>query len=279
MPQAVASRPRLFADDTCLLLRASNPTSLLFTLNLKISFLLEWCNSNKLTINPQKYHFLIIPPTKNSNHMDLSVSLKDTTINAENSVKYLGVIIDTNLNFYDHLTAIALKISMAVGVLYKLTLVLPQHALQSLYYSFIHPHLLYGLIVWGSTYLTLNSLSSLQNKVIRTLSGNKYFDRVTPIHLKLKILKLPDLYKFEVAISSITLREQTSPSLSNMLIETHKITSRATRSSNNPNNLHIPKYRTHKLHRSLKYQGVKIWNDLPLDLDIQNLPKTQFKRK
>ena len=118
MPQAVASTLKLFADDTCLLLHASNPTSLLSTLNLKISFLLQWCNSNKLSINPQTYHLLIIPSTKNSNHMDLSVSLKDTTINAENSVKYLSVIIDTNFNFHDHLRAIELKISRAAEVLY-----------------------------------------------------------------------------------------------------------------------------------------------------------------
>ena len=185
MPQAVASTPELFADDTCLLLHASNPTSLLSTLNLKISFLLQWCNSNELSINPQTYHLLIIPSTKNSNHMDLSVSLKDTTINAENSVKYLGVIIDTNFNFHDHLRAIELKISRAAGVLYILKFVLPQNALRTLYYSFIHPHLLYGQIVWGSTYPTyLYSLSSLQNKVIRTLGDTKYFDRVTPIYSK-----------------------------------------------------------------------------------------------
>ena len=35
--------------------------------------------------------------------------------------------------------------------------------------------------------------SSLQNKAIRTLGGSKYFDIVTPIYSKLKILKLPDL--------------------------------------------------------------------------------------
>ena len=76
MPQAVASTPRLFADDTRLLLHASNPTSLLSTLNLEISLLLECCNSNKVTINPQKCHLIIIPSKKNSDHMDLSVLLK-----------------------------------------------------------------------------------------------------------------------------------------------------------------------------------------------------------
>ena len=122
MPQAVARTPRY----TCLFLRASNPTSLSTTLNLKMSFLLDWYNSNKLIINPQKCHLLIIPPKKIFDHMDPSASLKDTTIKAENSVKCLGVIIDSNLNFHDHLTAIELKISRAVGVLHKLNSFYPK---------------------------------------------------------------------------------------------------------------------------------------------------------
>ena len=134
-----------------------------------------------------------------------------------------SVIIDTILNFHDHLTAIELKISRSVGILYKLKFVLPQNSLRTLYYSFIHPHLLYGLIAWSSTYPTYrNSLSSLQNKVIRTLGGNKYFDRVTPIYPKLKILILPNLNKFEVANFVYNFkRKQTPPSLSNMFTETH----------------------------------------------------------
>ena len=147
MPEAVASTPTLFADDKCLLLNASNPTSLLSTRNLEISFLLDWFTWNKLTINPQKCHFLLIPPKNIFYHIDLCVSLKDTAINAENSVKYLGVIIDSNLNFHDHLTAIKLKILKAVGVLYKLKFVLPQNTLRTFYFSFIHPYLLYEVIV------------------------------------------------------------------------------------------------------------------------------------
>ena len=78
--------------------------------------------------NPQKCHLLIIPSTKNFNHMDPSMFLKGTTINAENSVNYLGAIIVSNLNFHDHLTAIELKISRAVDILYKLKFVLHQNA-------------------------------------------------------------------------------------------------------------------------------------------------------
>ena len=98
-----------------------------------ISLLLEWCNSNKLTNNPPKYHLLIIPPTKNSHHTNLSVSLKNTTIQVENSVKYLRVIIGPKSYFHDHLTAIELEISRAADVLYESKFILPQNASRTLH--------------------------------------------------------------------------------------------------------------------------------------------------
>ena len=78
---------------------------------------------------------------------ELAVSLKDTLISTGKSVKYLGVIIDTNLNFSDHVKVVELKISVAVGILYKLKFGLPPKSHVTLYYSFIHSHLLYGLVV------------------------------------------------------------------------------------------------------------------------------------
>ena len=66
-------------------------------------------------------------------------------------------------------------------------------------------------------------------------------------------------------------------SLSNMFIKTSPISARATRPSINTNNLYIPRYRTNELQRSIRYQGVKIYNLIPLD--IQKLPKRHFIRK
>ena len=40
---------------------------------------------------------------------------------------------------------------------------------------------------------------------------------------------------------------------------------RVTRSSDN-NMLYLPRYRSNRLQRSLKYRGVKIWNDVPSNL-------------
>jgi len=68
-----------------------------------------------------------------------------------------------------------------------------------LYYALIHPHLLYGLSIWDSTYpCYLKKLSILQNKAIKLISGGTPRDPATPYNSNLKILTLKDLFKIEV---------------------------------------------------------------------------------
>ena len=64
----------------------------------------------------------------------------------------------------------------------------------------VHSHLLYGQVVWGSTFPSyLKKLNSIQNKAVKLIGRGNYVDRVTPYYSKLNILKLPDLYKLETA--------------------------------------------------------------------------------
>ena len=64
----------------------------------------------------------------------------------------------------------------------------------------IHPHLLNGITVWGNAFdKHLKRLATLQNKAVTLISGAQWHDHVTPSYLKLQILKLNDLYSYEVA--------------------------------------------------------------------------------
>jgi len=66
-------------------------------------------------------------------------------------VKYLGIHIYEELNFKYHISFIETKVSRGVGILYNLKQFLPSSILLCVYYSLVHSHLMYGLIVWGST--------------------------------------------------------------------------------------------------------------------------------
>ena len=55
VPNAINSTPRLFADDTCLILRQSSLSSLKKACSDELVQLKDWCDANKIQINPNKY--------------------------------------------------------------------------------------------------------------------------------------------------------------------------------------------------------------------------------
>ena len=69
----------------------------------------------------------------------------------------------------------------------------------NLCFALIHSHLLYGLPVWASTCkMYLTKIRVLQNKAISIISEIPHKERVSPYYYKLQILKLDDLYQFEL---------------------------------------------------------------------------------
>ena len=53
---------------------------------------------NKLTLNTSKSNLLIINPKQNAPQYELSINSKAGTIQSVDQAKYLGVILDCNLN-------------------------------------------------------------------------------------------------------------------------------------------------------------------------------------
>ena len=64
-------------------------------------------------------------------------------------VKYLGILIDKNLNWKAHIFLVAFKISKTIGMIAKLRLFVPRSIIVKLYYSLISPYLAYGISSWG----------------------------------------------------------------------------------------------------------------------------------
>ena len=127
------------------------------------------------------------------------------------------------------------------------------YAIIHLHYAIIHPHLIYSLSMWSSTFsFYLAKLQILQNKATQIIANSNIPPSISPQFYKLGILKLSNLY----------------------VISIH---SRATRLATYRDNLYLPRYKINKLQRSFKFQGVKIWNSIPNDL--RKLSFNQFKIK
>ena len=57
------------------------------------------------------------------------------------------------------------------------------------------------LLIWSSTFKSyLKKFIVLQNKALKIIGGVDWNERASPYYLKFKILKLPDMFKFESAV-------------------------------------------------------------------------------
>ena len=266
---SLESEPRLFADDTCLLVKASNSEQLEINLNTELHHLHLWCSVNKLSVNPAKSNIVIIPPKRIKTPIShLNISSNGTPVNIVSCAKYLGVIIDNELNFHEQIKVMEGKVARAVEMLNKLKQTLPQTVMLQLCYALVHPLLLYGIIIRGATYPTyLQKLKSLQNRAIRAIVGAHFRDSVNPYYTQLKILQIDDLIKFEIAkLVYGSLHNKTPNSFHKYFCKINDRSGRATRQSSDCNNLNIPRYRTNKLQRCIKYQRVRIWNCIPKNI-------------
>ena len=90
------------------------------------------------------------------------------------------------------------KLAKAVGILNKVKTYLNKPILLSLYCTFFHSQLHYGLLIWSSTFHSYyNKIITLHNKPIKNVCGGKWSDRTIPYYSKLKVLKLQDLIQLE----------------------------------------------------------------------------------
>ena len=70
-----------------------------------------------------------------------------------------------------------------------------RHILRLIYNSLIHPHLLYGLSLWG---FKQKRITVLQKKAVRTIAFRPYISPSTSAFKELQILMLKDLYYIQL---------------------------------------------------------------------------------
>ena len=194
------SAPRLYADDTCLILQDDSISNIKYKIKGEINAVNKWMIANKLTLNMSKSNVTIINSNKNGKSSKNCYN-EVLPIMIVKNVRYLGVTFDEFLSFDCHIKNLIKRLSRSVGILAKVKPFLNTKALLNLYYSIFHSHLQYGLITWSSTFKSyLKKFSTLQNKAVKIVGGGKYYDRATQVYAKLRILKLVDMVFFEKAL-------------------------------------------------------------------------------
>ena len=79
-----------------------------------------------------------------------TMTFNNMEIKRENSIKFLGVIIDENLTWKNHIEVVENKISK--NILYRTSHLLDFKTLLKIYFSFIHIYISYTNIAYANTF-------------------------------------------------------------------------------------------------------------------------------
>jgi len=202
----------LFADDTQGLVRGNHLPTLITRLNTELRNWSSWFRANRLGVNVNKTKYLIFHNRGKRINLEGEKVLfdnNDPTLPhdpelvtelericksnppSSQSYKLLGILFDENLTFKYHIDNLQSKLSKGIYLLNRVKNLLPQKALKSLYYAYIHSHLTYCPIILGcSPASDITKIFKLQKKAIRIISNSTYHAHTTPLFQNLQILPI-----------------------------------------------------------------------------------------
>ena len=258
---------KLFADDTNLFVAGKTIALANEKANQSITLLNQWFLANKLSLNTNKTCYMVFPPDiAHSVHVELN----GNDLLCVHNFKYLGVVIDDELKWTDHIMHVYKKLLKFTGIFYKLRDKLPPAVLKNMYYAFVHSHVLYAVEIYANTCPTyLDKLVKLNNKILRIIQNKPFRSHVADLYIQYKTLPIPLLHEqqlllfvYKVLNCPYVLPEVFTGYFDfNNILHSHN-----TRSSKN---IHMYRANSTFGQRSLKYKAANLWNELPLEVKEQ----------
>ena len=123
------------------------------------------------------------------------VKINGIQIEYVDNFNFLGVIIDKNLIWKNHLNKVSNKIVRIIGIMYKLKFILPQNIFNNIYNSLIIPHINHCIILWGSEN---NRVSKLQKRAVQIICKESGLSHTDPVFKELNFLKINDIYRLQL---------------------------------------------------------------------------------
>jgi len=236
------------------------------TINTELEHICTWFIAKKLSGNLKKSNYILFGSKPRFNDSSLhAVLLNGTILERVTYTKFLGILIDQNLDWKQHTSHIALKVSKSLGILNRIKALLSTELLKTLYYTMIHPYFVYCILIWGgASKLAINKLSCLQKRAVRILTHSNFRAHTNPLFLRLQILKLPDLYHLQLGIFMFKAKYHLLPSSSSHHIQFTKINPRF--DFRKKFDFQPLVFKTQIRYRYIGITGSKFWNALPLDI-------------
>ena len=260
----------MYADDHQIYHAGADQAAVTFQLKDSANVATMWYDSNLLAGYLKKYQVLNLGFIQN----DSNICVNDVEIETKDNIILLGVVLDSKLNFSEHITSICKKASQGIGVLIRLRNLIPMKSKLILFKSAILPFLTYCHLVWHFCKAShTRKLERLQERGLRAV----FKDNNSSYEQLLEKADLPTLLNrrlHDLSILMYKVKHKLCPAyISNIFKE-----------PNSNYNLRqadfsIPRYETVTYGKhSIRYLGPRLWTKLPKSIrDVTTL--MSFKGK
>ena len=174
LPENLNSTVRLFADDTIVYLTITSASDCQ-TLQEDLNKLATWEHLWKMEFHPDKCTVLTV--SKKKNPIIFDYTLHNHTLAHEESTKYLGCTITSDLNWGTHISNICKKANQTLGFLHRNLHISSRSIKERACKSLVRPQLEYSSTVWDPYQQGhIDMIEKVQRRAARYVMG-KYRNR------------------------------------------------------------------------------------------------------
>ena len=272
----------LYADDTTLYDIQTSLEAIEVNLQEGLNQLHIWCKNNGMVLNSVKTKVMLVTTNQKRlrlQNTNLNLQYMDETLKMISSDKILGVCVDNNLNWSDHVKRVCKKISSYIWLLSKIKNYLSQAHRVQFYKSYIQPHIDFCNIVWGNSCESSKmKIFRLQKRACRVILDYNVEDSNEAMQ-SLKILSVYDRLFLRKAKFMFKVYNGLTPSYISENFTLRNETNMSVNLRSSASGCFIPPLPKKECFKhSMRYSGCLIWNCLPNNVKSSQTAETFHNR-
>jgi Reverse transcriptase (RNA-dependent DNA polymerase)/Endonuclease-reverse transcriptase len=270
---------KIFADDTLISAFGKTYKEAASKINSKLQITNTWLEKNKVKLNAEKSKCMVLTKSKRSftalqpDIIRFPIVINETNLEIVHIMKYLGVMIDSNLKFNDHVSYVIKKAGTKINYLCRISKKLSKKTKILLYNCIISPHFDYcASVLWQTKDENVRQLQLLQNRAMRAILNCKRKTHIEDMLKNLKWLNIEDRIKLNMCVLIKKILNGEMPTyLTENVQYINNVHSHDTRSKNN---LYISPVKSSFCDKSLFQSGFQTYNEIPFE--IKSIKKTKL---
>lgn len=254
-----------YADDTAILFTNDTWKGLFNLAEQELTQVKGWLDNNLLSLNIQKTRFMCFSINEQDQPTRITIPIHNgscarthrcncSCIYKTNCIKYLGIKVDQNLRWREHIDFLTGKLGRLTYVFYQLRDVLSDGNCRAVYAALAGSIMRYGILVWGGLYEEhVRSLKVIQNTLLKILFKKDRRYSTELLYSEISTMNIRQLYAYRCLMWMFDNRGDTSA-------PTHNLNTR------NADHIKTPMFHRSHYQRFVFYYGPRIYNGLQPDI-------------